>query len=308
MTGRITDWLAKWRHTMMPILPQLEEGTHRFQGTVWMTEALHASEAKYRQSFERNLAGVFRADADCKIVECNPSFARMFGYASPAEVLAGGGFQELYASEECRRQIVDKFWAEGGLSSFEAEMRHRNGSSVWVLGNATLIAEQTPPVIEGIFFDITERKRLEDERDEFFELSHDLLVVADFQGRFHSLSRSWERLLGYSLEEIMVRPWDYFLHPEDREPTAVDFRRSMQEKRTAVFENRFLTRSRGYCWLEWAVSPNPSRGLIYGTARDVTARKHMEEQLRQFNKLQAVGTLAGGVAHEFNNLLTVILG
>jgi len=308
MTGRLSNWLAKRRKAAMPLPAPTGAATHPYQGKVWTMEALHASEAKYRQSFERNLAGVFRADGNCKLIECNASFARMFGYASPAEVLAGNGFDELYVSAERRQQIVDKFWSDGGLSSFEAEMHHRNGSTVWVLGNAVLVADQTPPVIEGVFFDITDRRRAEEERDEFFELSHDLMVVADFHGRMHRLSRSWERLLGHSLEEIQARPGNYFLHPDDREGTREAIRRSVETKRPAIFENRFLTRSQEYCWLEWTVSPHPSRGLIYGTARDVTDRKRMEEELRQVHKMQAVGTLAGGVAHQFNNLLTVILG
>ena len=308
MVGRLSGWWVTRRKATAPLPAPTRTGTHPYQGKVWSTAALHASEAKYRQSFERNLAGVFRADGNCKLIECNASFARMFGYATPAEVLTSDGFDELYVSAERRRQIVDKFWADGGLSSFEAEMHHRNGSTVWVLGNAVLVADQTPPVIEGVLFDITDRRRAEEERDQFFELSHDLLVVADFHGRMHRLSRSWDRLLGHSLEEIQARHGNHFLHPDDREGTREAIRRSVTSKLPAIFENRFLTRSQEYCWLEWTVSPHPTNGFIYGTGRDVTARKRMEEELRQVHKMQAVGTLAGGVAHQFNNLLTVILG
>ncbi|MES2533742.1 MAG: ATP-binding protein, partial [Pseudomonadota bacterium] len=151
------------------------------------------------------------------------------------------------------------------------------------------------------------------ERDRTWTLSQDLLGVANDRGFFESLNPAWEHVLGWSREEIRATPFRNLVHPADLETTNAELERLMRGERTNGFENRYRTKSGVYRWLSWTAVPD--RGLLYSAARDITEQKEhaaeleaAREQLRQSQKLEAVGQLTGGVAHDFNNLLQVISG
>jgi len=127
-------------------------------------QALRASETRYRTLFERNLAGVFRSTREGRILECNESFARIFGYESAEEMLCHSAL-DLYLRPADRQLFLTGFAARKSLSNYEACMRRKDGTAVWVLENATLIegGGGEPSLIEGTVIDITERKRAEEQ-------------------------------------------------------------------------------------------------------------------------------------------------
>ncbi len=127
-------------------------------------QALRASEQRYRTLFERNLAGVYRTTPEGVILDCNESFARIFGYDSPEEVRQLTAW-DLYFSRSERELGLEHLRREGALTNCEVRLRRRDGTAVWVLENATLLPcdNDHPVVIEGTAIDITERKRAEEE-------------------------------------------------------------------------------------------------------------------------------------------------
>ncbi len=128
--------------------------------------ALRQSEQRYRLLFERNLAGVFRSTLDGRILDCNESFARMFGYASREEVAGNPGkAQELYANPSDRTGFLAKLLEKKALTNLEVHLRRKDGSPVWVLENVSLLPSEgdSPDLIEGTLVDITERKQLEEQ-------------------------------------------------------------------------------------------------------------------------------------------------
>jgi diguanylate cyclase (GGDEF)-like protein/PAS domain S-box-containing protein len=127
-------------------------------------EALRQSEKRYKTLFERNLAGVYRSTLDGRILDCNESFARIFGYASREEVLQQAAW-DFYVKPEDRKAAVAKLLERQSLSNYEVCLKRKDGSLVWVLESENLIEgpDGRLSVIEGTAIDITERKRAEEQ-------------------------------------------------------------------------------------------------------------------------------------------------
>ncbi len=129
-----------------------------------MEAEVRGSEERYRLLFERNLAGVYRSTPDGRLLECNRAFARMMGYASPAEAMAQPG-SAYHAGAEERAQFLDRLRREGSLVNYENQARRKDGGLIWIVENVSLIRSEDDgeEIILGTVFDMTERRRLEEQ-------------------------------------------------------------------------------------------------------------------------------------------------
>ena len=118
-----------------------------------------------------------------------------------------------------------------------------------------------------------ERKRAENELEALFNMSRDLLCIAGFDGYFRRLNPAWEETLGYSIEELMSRPYVDFVHPDDRKATNSEAQSVSTGQSALRFENRYRRRDGSYRWLSWNSAPILEQGLVYCVARDVTEQK-----------------------------------
>jgi len=159
-----------WHHTGT-LLTGADPGGRRSLGTVTdvssrreIEEALRLSEKRYRTLFERNLAGVYRSTLEGRILDCNESFARIFGYPSREEVLRQAAW-DFYVHPEDREAALAKLLERQTLSNYELCLKRKDGSTVWVLESESLIEgpDGRLSVIEGTAIDITERKRAEEQ-------------------------------------------------------------------------------------------------------------------------------------------------
>src|SRR5438477_509428 len=151
------------------------------------------------------------------------------------------------------------------------------------------------------------------ERDRIWNVSQDLLVVADRDGVWRTVNPAWTNTLGWSEAELLNRTSEWMEHPDDGGLTGVEVKSLIEANLTVRFESRFRHKDGSYRWLSWTGVPDQDH--IYAVARDVTADKASAERLRateeallQSQKMEAVGQLTGGIAHDFNNLLTGIVG
>ena len=171
----------------------------------------------------------------------------------------------------------------GSLRELEFEMVRKDGTRFPVLLNVTAVRDATGEFLmtRSTIFDITDRKQVEEKLNSFFNLSLDLLCIAGFDGSFKRLNPAWEQTLGYTAEELQARPYLEFIHPDDRAATADEARRLAGGEKTIAFENRYLHKDGSYRWMAWRAMPVLGEKLIYATARDITERKKVEEELRR---------------------------
>jgi diguanylate cyclase (GGDEF)-like protein/PAS domain S-box-containing protein len=135
-------------------------------------ETLRASEARYRLLFERNLAGVYRATPEGRLLDCNDAFARLLGYETREEAITHG-WDELIGEQ--RRQLASDLRRVGSLRNVELRLRRRDGSTSWALSNHALLTEADGTEhVEGSLVDITERKRIQQQVE--FRALHDPLT------------------------------------------------------------------------------------------------------------------------------------
>ncbi len=122
-----------------------------------------------------------------------------------------------------------------------------------------------------------ERRRAADELERFFDLSLDLLCVASLDGYFLRLNPAWQRVFGYSDDELRAAPFLDFVHPDDRAGTVAALGALSTGGRVVDFENRYRARDGSYRWLEWTAIPYVHESAVYAAARDITDRKRSAE-------------------------------
>ena len=161
----------------------------------------------------------------------------------------------------------------GVMEFFSRDIREPDEELLGMLGN---VGEQI-----GRFM---ERKRADEELDRFFSLSLDLMCVAGFDGYFKRLNPTWERVLGFSRDELQSRPYLDFVHPDDRTPTTSEASKVSGGGQAFGFENRFRAKDGSYRWIEWAAVPYPDEQVIYAAGRDITERKEAKETIARYSR------------------------
>ncbi len=194
--------------------------------------------------------------------------------------------------------------------------RDASGRATRLVGTHIDITEREIAAAELARLNATLEQKVEQstrERDRLWNVSQDLLLVADQDGVWLSVNPAWTTTLGWSHEDLVGKTSEWLEHPDDVERTRAEVRHLGRSGVIPRFENRFRHKDGSYRWISWTAVLDD--GLIYAVGRDVTAEKTAqdalhttEEQLRQSQKMEAVGQLTGGIAHDFNNLLTGIIG
>jgi PAS domain S-box-containing protein len=135
--------------------------------------------------------------------------------------------------------------------------------------------------IGGISTDITERKKMEESSkaaDKFFNMSLDMMIIAT--DKFIKINPSVTKTLGYSQEELLSKPFLDFVYPDDIDITLNEVKKLQTGALTINFENRYVCKDGSLKWISWSTSPDPSTGLLYAVAKDITKQKENEESLK----------------------------
>ena len=124
-------------------------------------------------------------------------------------------------------------------------------------------------------------KQLEQEStlEKLFNLSLDMLCVANADGYFQLVNRAFETTLGYSTQELLDTPYLEFVHPDDKAATLKAAQQLLSGEALICFENRYRCKNGTYKWLEWTCAPIANDGLLYAVARDITAQNALQQEL-----------------------------
>ena len=284
--------------------------------------ALRESEAKFRTLFDTANDAIFMSDA-IGFLSCNPQALKMFGCRmeeiigrSPAEfspvTQPDGRLSRGLAHEKTERALAGQpqffEWRHARLdqTTFEAEV---SLNRIEISGKIYL---------QGIVRDITNRKRAEIElqrREEYFrsliEHASDCITVVNAQAMVTYQSPSGERILGYPAEAMLGRILLDLAHPEDLAKLRAALNQSLEHLNLPVTLTVRLRHHNGL-WrhieaVGTSIQNAPGEKQIIINSRDVSDNLKLEEQFRQAQKMEAVGQLAGGVAHDFNNILSALL-
>lgn len=156
---------------------------------------------------------------------------------------------------------------------------------------------------------VTEQKRKEIELELFFELSHDLLCVVDYDSCFKRVNQAFESLLGYSKDEIVGTKVHDYVHPEDIHLLSIENNTRLNDNITLVnYVTRILCKDGSYKWIEWTNTPVQEEQLFCVVGRDISERKKTQQEMARLDRLDLIGQMGAGIAHEIRNPMTTIRG
>jgi PAS domain S-box-containing protein len=251
------------------------------------------------------------------ITAWNTAAERLFGYTADEAV---GQHIDLIVPPDRReeaRDILDRVGRGERLEQFETLRLHKSGREVDVSLGVSPIRSAAGWIVGAskIARDITESKRTQkalhqeiEERQRIFETSQDLILVTDTAGNFVQVSPSSLTILGYEPSEMVGRSAIEFIFPDDLDNTRNEMRSARRGQQMRNFEARYRHKDGHTVVLNWMGTWSEPVRRHFFIGRDLTEKQAAEAQFRQAQKMDAVGQLTGGVAHDFNNILTVITG
>ncbi|MEY2879355.1 MAG: hypothetical protein RLZZ15_1735 [Verrucomicrobiota bacterium] len=297
---------------------------------------LRASEERFALAFRASPVAIFISRLkDGRLVDVNQAFLDTLGFQDRAEVVGRTSLElGLWADPADRARVLERLAARGSLRDVECAFVRRPGERREGLASAEMLELEGEPLMLGLMFDVTDRKRADDrlrqsEREQerqraLLEATLDGLregvVVCDMAGEVFYWNRSALAIHGYgSVDEGRRRLPEFAQRYEFLEESGgiLPFEqwplvRALRGETVRDWEGRLHDKVAG--WERWFTfsgslardaTGRPILGVL--TMTEITERRKLEEQLRQSQKMDAIGQLAGGIAHDFNNILTVII-
>jgi PAS domain S-box-containing protein len=284
-------------------------------------EGLREAEAKYRTLVEQIPAITYVAapgELGAKLY-ISPQIEAILGFSLSNLADRPAVWEEQLHPEDRDRVLTEiaRSHSTGEPLLVEYRVLSRDGRVIWFHDEAVLVhdSNDSPLFFQGVMFDITERKRAEEDLKRLvtaIEQAAEAIIITDTRGSIQYVNPAFEQITGYTREEaIGCNP--RFLK-SGRQTEA--FYKQLWDTITGgeVWTGRLVNKKKNGNLFEEEATISPVRDTsgeivnYVAVTRDITRVVQLERQLLQAQKMEAVGNLAGGIAHDFNNLLTVVLG
>jgi two-component system cell cycle sensor histidine kinase/response regulator CckA len=279
-------------------------------------QALRASELSYRRLFEAAKDGILILDVDTgRITDVNPFLFKLLGFSRAEMIGQTVGELSPFKDIESNQIMLERLQKDGYVRYEDLPLETRDGRRLDVEFVSNVYQAGDKNVIQCNVRDITERKAAEKERSRLaaiIEYSDEAIVTKSANGIIIGWNRGAERLYGYTAEEIIGRSVS-ILFPPDRYPEYLKIMKVVRSGKTVSSFDTVRRRKDGtLITVSVGITPIETLdGEVVATSKishDVTRIKKLEAQIIEAQKMEVIGQLASGVAHDFNNILSVIIG
>jgi PAS domain S-box-containing protein len=292
--------------------------------TLLLLERTAAAEARFRRVVESGMIGIIFWKPNGDITEANDAYLSLVGYTR-ADLAAGLlRWSELTPPEFAERDLIgmEELRRTGICKPFEKVYIRKDGSRVPILIGAAALTGDIETGGVAFVLDMTERKRAEAALLEGQQIARaivdtalDAFVQMNADGVVVGWNHQAEAMFGWSQDEAIGRRLDELIVPDRyRQDHRAGLDRFLRTGEAGILGRRFEIEARRRAGdelpVELTVTALPVRtGYVFnGFIRDLTEKRATEAQLRQAQKMEAIGQLTGSIAHDFNNLLAIIIG
>jgi two-component system cell cycle sensor histidine kinase/response regulator CckA len=281
-------------------------------------DALRASEEKFSKVFmSAPVAITVSTLGEGRCLEVNSEFLRVFGY-SRDEVVGRTALElGLWPDPAAREAMVTGLLETGTPISREQPLRAKGGEIRTVRAAGHLLEIAGERLLLSAMVDVTDHRLAEAERRysdqlyrELVDSARDVIFAITPDGVLTALNPAFEEVSGWLRARWIGQPFVGLVLPDDVPKVLAQFQSALMNEPRPFTQVRTLTANGRVRLAEVYLTAQLKDGKIVGAlgiSRDITERAQLEEQFRQAQKMEAVGRLAGGVAHDFNNVLSVIL-
>ena len=293
---------------------------HKEQKRLEAEQALRASEQQFASSFEYAAIGMALVSPSGKFIRVNRSLCGMLGYSGPE--LLQRSFQDITHPDDLDADLKNvRKLLEGGCSSYQMEKRyfHMDGSTVWINLNVSLVRDEAGHPVHFIsqLQDITGEKRSAAEVRRTTDLlravadgTSDAVFVKDLEGRYLFVNEATAGFVNLKPEDLLGRQDTEFFGEDGgriiRENDDFVIRSNQVQTREEVLTSAGVTRIYQATKAPYRDGRGNVVGMV-GISRDVSEQRLLEKQFLRAQRMESIGTLAGGIAHDLNNVLAPIV-
>jgi two-component system cell cycle sensor histidine kinase/response regulator CckA len=269
-------------------------------------------ETNYQSIVEHAIEGIFQTTLNGRYLLANPALATMYGYESVDELKAGVReiARQLYVEPDRRTEFIRLMNEHDCVRHFESQIFRKDGTVIWISENVRVIRNDIGQVLyyEGTVEDITQRKLAEERIEEqaaLLDKTQDAITVRSLDGMIRFWNKGAERMFGWNREEALASHDCGIIRKEEEAYELVqrDGEWSGELQTTTRDGRKLAAETRWTLLRDNAGSPK----AILAITTDITEKKKIEAQLLRSQRMESIGTLASGIAHDLNNILAPIL-